>query len=84
MLFSVFESALLYSVMKALARGPGVLAVGALGGGEGDRSGVGSAEGIVDFVELVEEGDLDCNSNCGSEEIDVCGLKLRCVVYATR
>jgi hypothetical protein len=49
MLFSVFESALLYNVMKALARGPGVLAVGALGGGDGERSGVGSADGIISW-----------------------------------
>ena len=36
--------------MKALARGPGVLAVGAVGGGEGER-GMGSAEGILRFCE---------------------------------
>lgn len=49
MLFNVFESASLYNLMKAPARGPGVEAVGALGGGDGERSGDGSADGIADW-----------------------------------
>jgi hypothetical protein len=52
----VLSSALLYSWMKAVARGPGVWAVGGAGGGEGDFS--GSAEGIVKVFVVTEEKEL--------------------------
>jgi hypothetical protein len=46
-LLSVLESAWLYNVVKAAARGPGVAAVGFSGGGLGDCSGSGC---VVDVI----------------------------------
>ena len=47
--------------MKAVARGPGVSAVGAEGGGEGDAGWLSVAEGILAIgIGLIEE----CLSSC--------------------
>jgi hypothetical protein len=52
MLPSVLARADSYSWMKAAARGPGVLAVGAGGGGEGEASWEDEADGIIRLSDI--------------------------------
>ena len=53
MLRRVLARAFSYNWMNAVARGPGVLAVGTGGGGEGEASWEEEADGIVVLFELV-------------------------------